>query len=168
MEKKHINTFICSVLLLGMAALLYNTIQYYRTIHILKAGIPQKVTLMIYPRVSSPVGRAVTFRSPDPIVTEFWSALTDIRLYWPNHDTISSRDHEWFVEIFAEDGLMHIQMDFHIPSHKSSIVAGQIGRFSSRNMTNYGDFQSGQLYQWYQQYSHRWLTPEGTPPAPQP
>ena len=165
MEKKHIVTIIQLIMLLGMGALLYNTIQYYRTVHILKANIPEKVTLMIYPRGSSPVGRAVTFRSPDPIVTEFWSALTDIRRYWPNHD---SGVHAWFVEIWAKDGLIHIQINFHIPSHKGDIVAGQIGTFSSISMTNYGEFQSRQLYQWYQKYSHHWLTPEGTPPAPQP
>jgi len=166
--KKSASIFLCLIMILGIGKLTYNTIQYYRIVPILKAGIPQKVTLMIYPRVSSLSGRAVTFRSPDPIVTEFWSALADIRRYWPNHDTISSRDHAWFVEIFAEDGLIHIQMDFHIPSHKSSIVAGRIGTFSSISMTNYGEFQSRQLYQWYQTYSHRWLTPEGSPSAPPP
>ena len=47
-------------------------------------------------------------------------------------------------------------------------MVGHLGKFSSKGTIDYGYFQSRKLYQWYQKYSHRWLEPEGSQPAPTP
>ncbi|GAK54525.1 hypothetical protein U14_05812 [Candidatus Moduliflexus flocculans] len=55
----------------------------------------------------------------------------------------------------------YIQIKFHIPYGQGHVVVGEFAGYQNA-------FQSRQLYQWYQTYSHRWLMPEGTPPASQP
>ena len=125
----------------------------------LRSFDPQKVTsFKIYPRLTEPVGDSITFSISDPIVSDFFQALKDISSYSRNHDTVASWDHDWFLSISAENTM--IQINFHIPYGRGNIVAGEFD--------GGGEFQSRQLYQWYQQYSHRWLTPEGSPPAPPP
>lgn len=43
---------------------------------------------------------------------------------------------------------------------KENILFGTLGKWGKNSGDFfYGDFQSRQLYQWYKQYSHRWLTP---------
>ena len=61
-----------------------------------------------------------------------------------------SLDHEWFVEIDTTERQV-IQMSCHLPANGKQIVHGSFER------SYYGRFQSQRLFQWYQQYSHRWL-----------
>ncbi|GAK54527.1 hypothetical protein U14_05814 [Candidatus Moduliflexus flocculans] len=141
--------------------------QYRTTIEALTSISPEQVTkFRIYPRVGVPVDTSIEFMLHDSIIADFFQALTDQRSYSYSHDTVASRDHSWFLEIIA--GELFIQISFHIPHDNDNIVAGMLGKFTKNSTTSYGHFQSRQLYQWYQRYSHRWLTPEGTPPAPSP
>jgi hypothetical protein len=113
--------------------------------------------LRIYPRSGIPRGKSVIFRTPDPLIDEFFRSLSDIRIYWPSHDTVTSQDHSWFLEVST--GGDPIQISFYIPSGKGARVAGEFGNWNLRSSVHYGDFQSQQLYDWYQKYSHRWLSP---------
>ena len=122
----------------------------------------QQVTIFrIYPRVSlKPVGTPVIFTAPDPIIDDFFQALTDRRSYPTSRDLVA-RDHNWLLEVAAE-GVPTIQISFIIPHEKGRIVVGRIGEFSANDHSYDGDFQSQQLYSWYHTYSHRWLTPGNT------
>jgi hypothetical protein len=159
MEEKRI--IIIAVLFLAIIGVIRSCqkIQYHRTINTLISMDLQEITMFrIYPRVIRPVGSPVEFKAPDPIIEGFFQSLTDIRPYKPSHDTVASWDHSWFLEVTTE-GIM-IQIDFHIPSGKGSIVTGKLGKFiEGGGGPLYGDFQSRKLYQWYQNYSHRWLSP---------
>jgi hypothetical protein len=53
--------------------------------------------------------------------------------------------------------LEHREISFLIPSGKGDIVVGRLGNFSKTGHSYDGDFQSRELFQWYQKYSHRWL-----------
>jgi hypothetical protein len=121
---------------------------------------PQHVTTFrIYPRVAyGPFRTPVTFKAPDPIIDEFFHALTHRNSYPISRDRIASRDHNWFLEV-ATEGVPTIQISFLIPSGKGDIVVGRLGNFSKRGHSYDGDFQSEFLFQWYQKYSHRWLDP---------
>jgi len=110
----------------------------------------------IYARTSIPRGIPITFKISDPIIEDFFSSLSDIRSYWPTHDTIISTDHQWLVEIFLKDKMMTLY--WYIPSKKGEIVVGEFGI--------YGAFQSKLLYRWYQKYKDRWLNP-GKPQLPE-
>ncbi len=128
---------------------------------------PEQVTMVrIYPRVVTPVGTYVEFTPPDPIVEDFFRALADHRSYSYSHDRVFGKDHQWFFEVAA--GEVFLQVSFHIPDDNDTIVAGMLGKFTSHSTRSYGDFQSRQLYHWYQKYSHRWLEPEESPPTPSP
>jgi hypothetical protein len=132
--------------------------QYRKAISTLTSISPEQVTMFrIYPRVIIPVDEYIKFKAPDPIVTDFFQALTDHRPYSYSHDRVWGHQ-EWFFEVAA--GEVFIQISFHIPYEKGEIVAGRLGKYTKNSMTSYGCFQSQQLYQWYQKYSHRWLTPE--------
>ena len=123
----------------------------------LRSFDPQRVTsFRIYPRVIKPVGESITFNISESIISEFFQALKDISSYSPNHDT-AKKEENWYLEVTAEGDVF--QIGFYIPYGKGNIAVGEFD--------GGGEFQSRQLYQWYQTYSHRWLTPEGTPPVPQ-
>lgn len=144
------------ILVIGIIC--YRNIQYYRTLKILRDINPQDImAFRIYPRVVIPSGESVEFKLPDELITNFFQSLTDIRSYWPNHDTVVSWDHEWFVEVMTRD--ITIQISFHIPSRKDDIVAGEFGKWGESSDFFYGDFQSRKLFQWYQKYKDRWLSP---------
>ena len=146
---------------------MYQQWQYKKTLSSLRTLSPQEVTMFkIYPRVIIPVGKPVEFSGDDPIIGEFFQALTDLRTYHPSHDQVFSEDNSWFLEISTESTM--IQIDFHIPSPHRNFVAGEFGRFGERRSTFYGSFQSQNLFQWYQKYSHRWLKPEASRPTPTP
>jgi len=107
-----------------------------------------------------PVGKAIEFDPHDAIVADFFRSLTNITPYWlPGRD----KQNSWFLEVETHDTM--IQIRFYIPGN-NEILAGALGKWGKKNSgaVFYGDFQSRQLYQWYQTYSHRWLTPEGSPP----
>ena len=141
--------------------------QYQTTIKALTSIPPEQVTMFrIYPRrVGTPIDTHIEFTPPDSIITDFFQALTDQRPYSYSHDR-AREEQQWFFEVAA--GEVFIQISFHIPYDNDNIVAGMLGKFTKNSTRSYGYFQSRQLYQWYQTYSHRWLTPEGSPPAPLP
>lgn len=149
---------ILVILMMGAGTAVYQKVQYHRTIQAFTTIVPQQVsTFRIYPRVFKPVGTPIEFRNPDPMIDEFFHFLTDLRSYQPSHDTVTSRDHSWFLEVATEDSM--IQISFHIPSHLDDTVAGLFGKYSNTRYGTYGSFQSQELFQWYQKYSHRWLNP---------
>jgi hypothetical protein len=121
-------------------------------------NISHIITFRMYAEVTRPVGNSIEFRSSDPIIKEFFQSLEDFHPYSPNHDRVVSRNHHWFLEVADENITIHISC--YIPYREGDIVVGTLGKFSERNDTIYGHFQSEMLYQWYQKYSHRWLTPE--------
>ena len=125
------------------------------------------VTFRIYPRVGIPVGIPREFSVPDGMIEEFCQALGDIHSYQYDHDTVVSETHSWFLEFDTETE--RLQISFHIPSDRREIVVGELGEFNvGGGGPHYGYFQSRQLYHWYQKYSHRWLVPDGSQPAPVP
>ena len=141
---------------------MYRQWQYQKALSSLCALSPHEVTMFkIYTR-----GEPVEFTGDDPIIEEFLQILTDLHTYYPNHDQIFSEDDSWFLEISTES--MMIQINFHIPLPHRAFVAGKFGRFGERRSTFYGSFQSQNLFQWYQKYSHRWLKPEASRPTPTP
>ena len=121
----------------------------------------------IYPKLSTKLGNPISFKNQDQLIDNFFQSLRDLDSYKPNHDRVATREHTWILEIFAAG--QSFQIRCYIPSsRKEKIVVGEIGSFEIKENYGLGYFQSRQLYQWYQQYSHRWLTPEGSPPAPPP
>ncbi len=161
-EKQDIKTFLILFIVLVVfyaVATSWAKWGYEKRMTALRSMNPEKVTLFkIYPRVIMAVGDSSTFNVSDPIISEFFQALWDVSSYSRTHDTIASTDHSWCLIVSTDRSA--IQIDFHIPYGKGDIVAGEFD--------GYGSFQSRRLYQWYQKYSHRWLTPEGAPPAPKP
>jgi hypothetical protein len=151
--------FLCVVLVLSFSQKRADK-QAMKT---LKAINGQEVaSFKIYPRMSVPEGEAIEFQRPDLIVQEFFPAIQDFCSYKPSHDTISSQDDSWFLEMTAENINMHI--NFYIPSGQKNFVVGVIRRVNDTK--THSDFQSEALYRWYQKYSHRWLVPEGAQLAP--
>ena len=129
---------------------------------ILLAIEPSDITLFrIFPRTGKPIGSSIEISPPEPIIDEFIQALTDIGTYLPNHDTVELREHTWSLEISTEEAEKIVPIHFYIPYQQGDIVVADM-------LGNDGYFQSRQLYQWYQKYSHRWLEPEDAPPTPTP
>ncbi|MCP4404320.1 MAG: hypothetical protein GY801_44350 [bacterium] len=125
---------------------------------------PQEVSVFkIYPRISKPVNTPLVFRVPEPLIEDFFHALTDLSTYRYNHDTVQSPDHSWCLEVVAENAVF--QVEFHIPVGRGNIVAVELGAYRTGGT---GYFQSRQLYHWYQKYSHRWLEPDESQPTPTP
>ncbi len=120
----------------------------------------------IYPRVSfAPSKTYRTFDAFDPLIKDFFLSLSDMHSYSPSHDRVVSLDHSWFVELATTQDI-RFQIGCYIPSQQGELVIGELATGYSKNPQFYGKIQSRQLYQWYQTYSHRWLTPEASPPAP--
>ncbi len=143
----------------------YDKIKFRRKIKNLTSIDSSQVTIFrIFPRVIRPVGASKEFQTSDRIITDFFKSLADLRPYRQSHDTVTSLDHSWFLEIVTRTH--RVQIDFHIPSKKGELVAGKIGKWDKNFATFYGGFQSRKLYQWYQKYSHRWLESEGSQPTP--
>ena len=128
----------------------------------LQALEPREVSVLkIYPRISKPVNTPLAFRVPDPLIEDFFHALTDLSTYRYNHDTVKSNDYTWCLEVVTGNAVFLVE--FHIPIGRGNIVAGKLGEYRTGGS---GDFQSRQLYKWYQKYSHRWLEPGESPPTP--
>ena len=129
------------------------------------------VAFRIYSGISRPPnGSFVEFKNSELIVKEFLRSLADLKRYRRHRDDIDGLDNMWFMEIVVRGKMF--QIDCYVPSHFSSrqndTVVGELGKFFNTRVDSDGYFQSRQLYQWYQKYSHRWLEPEGTQPAPTP
>jgi hypothetical protein len=137
--------------------LLWQAVTYYQTLKVLQNMAPHRVSsLWIYPTVGRPTGTPVKFPAPHPIINDFLTSLRDARRYWPNHDTVDSPTHSWFLEITAAGKT--IQLRCHIPSRKNHVVACELGSFHLSGSLFYGDIQSELLRQWYQVYSEQWLS----------
>ena len=158
-----------SIWIVALGSSVYQKIQYHRTMHTLTQELPvvlqqanarSLTTFVIYPSAGKPVGTPVVLTLPDPLIDAFFEALNDARSYAPSGVTVTSPVHNWFIEIMI--GNERLQIRCYIPSNEHSKMV--VGEFIGWN----GSFQSRQLYQWYQTYSHRWLTPEGSPSAPPP
>jgi len=136
----------------------WQTIQFYRTIHTLKALSSFEIhELKIYPRVGKAKGIPIISTSPDTMLHEFGDALKDIRAYRGNPSKIMSLDHVWFIELETTKGQI-IQMPCHLPENGEKIVHGELGKFYEKGGGPfYGRFQSEKLFQWYQKHSSRWL-----------
>ncbi len=147
----------------------YSRKAHKKIINALESISSQQVTkLEVYPRVSyGAFGVPVTFIAPDQIIGDFLQTVMDRQSYPTSRDRVDSENNCWFLEITTKD--TSVQMSFYIPSQKRGIVVGRLGKFPENGARYYyGDFQSRQLYHWYQKYSHRWLEPEKTPPIPSP
>lgn len=164
MKEKLIPILVLVIFATVVGILVYSRKEDERTIDALMSMDPQQVTIFkIYPGVAyGPFGTPVVFNIPDPIIDEFFHALTDHNSYPISRDRIASQDHNWFLEI-ATEGVPATQISFLIPSGKGNIAVGRVGEFSEKGYSYDATFQSKLLYQWYQKYSHRWLTPEGAP-----
>jgi hypothetical protein len=144
-----------------VSIIIWQTIQFYRTTHTLKSLSPLAIReLKIYPRVGSARGKPVIFSSPDTLIDQFLNALIDIRTYRGGSKGVMSFDHMWFIELETTEGRV-IQMPCHLPANGKKVVHGTVGRFYEWGVVPYGDFQSQKMFQWYQQYSHRWLGEKG-------
>lgn len=145
-------------IILILVMLIYGKSEYKTKINALTSMNPQHVTTFkIYSRVAGrPYRTPVTFNAPDPLIEEFFHALTDRRSYPTSRDT-AKVEQQWFLEVAT--GEIMIQIAFYIPYKKGDIVVGIIGNFSETGGSYDGDFQSRKLFQWYQKYSHRWLSP---------
>jgi hypothetical protein len=113
--------------------------------------------MRVYPRIILPDRRPIVFSPPDPLIEEFLVALKDMKFYLGGNRGSSSADHTWLVEIY--DGNENIvRINCHVPRGIENRIHGRLGQFDTQGGGQYyGDFQSEGLFQWYQQYSHRWL-----------
>jgi hypothetical protein len=159
MKEKVLTIVGLSILAIVVGMVVYEKMQYKRIIRSLTSMNPQNInSFRIYRRFNQPIGVPEKFRTPDPIIDAFFQSLGDIRSYSPSHDTVASQDHSWFLEV-ATEGKM-IQIHCYVPSDRGDLVVGELGEFrEGGGGPHYGWFQSRKLYQWYQTYKHRWLSP---------
>ncbi|MCP4398873.1 MAG: hypothetical protein GY801_16435 [bacterium] len=150
-------TFILVVIAI-VASIVWQKIQFYRTIHILKSLSPGAIhELKIYPQAAKVGGYFVTIVAPDPLIEDFLLSLADARSYYGSPKGTLSPNHEWLAVLITVQGQV-IQMRSHLPANRKNVVHGSFGRFHEHGGgTHYGEFQSQNLYDWYQKYSHRWL-----------
>ena len=156
------------VLIVGIILLSSNTIQnrnqkrvQQKKINDLKALSWQDiVAFRVYPDISysDNTAKAMTFALDEKLVTEFFQALSDNVPYQPKHDRTLR---QWGVQFNTQT--TRIMIRFYIPVDTTNIVVGEIDSDNGFVM-----FKSHLLVEWYQTYSHRWLTPEGAPSAPPP
>ncbi len=104
-------------------------------------------------------GQPIAFKTSAPIVEAFLTSVTDFHSSSSSAGSIASLDHSWLIEILIQEEM--IQMSCSILSGKDHVVFGYIGKFRPTSALYYGHFQSQQLFQWYQKYSHVWLNPDG-------
>jgi hypothetical protein len=161
MKEKLVILLVLLILAISVGVLVYQIIQYKRTIKALTSMDPRQVTIFrIYPRVGIPVRTPMEFEVPDPIIDEFFQSLSDLRSYLISRQ-MAREDQQWLLEIAVGDVI--IQVRFSKPYQKGDIVIGEVGKFSEGYTIHYGSFKSQKLFQWYQKYSHRWLSPPAAP-----
>ena len=132
-------------------SMIRETIQFSRTTRLLKSLQPHSIReFNISPWTTVGGYSALSFSPQDAIVKDFVRALGDLRAYRGSPKGTMSRAHEWFVEMVTTDGRI-IQMGCHLPAGKKNVVHGKFVHILN------GKFQSEALFQWYQQYSQRWL-----------
>jgi hypothetical protein len=160
---KREKTIIISILLLAgtiaIGILFGPEGEYQRAFNKLIAVTPQQViAIKVYPKTDRGFSKnPIIFNSPNPLINEFMDALANIRPYSPSHDRSEDRQ-VWLLDLLTEEDV--IQILFYIPYEREKNVVGVLRKLSNSEITDYGSFQSRQLYDWYQTYSHRWLTPE--------
>jgi hypothetical protein len=156
-----------AIIFAGRGISYYKKNQYKKAIQTLTSMQVENIAIFrVYPKVGRPVGEFVEFRDSIPIVDEFVKSLTDQRRADSSliHDGVSSVEHCWFLEIATKSETL--QINCYIPARREDIVVGEFLSFDDgRRNAPYDSFQSRNLYQWYQKYRHRWLTPE-EPSAP--
>ena len=156
--KKFSGKWIVLILIFSVFGVwLIQRVVFYQTLTTLKSISYKEVqVLKIYPNASMSIGTPIEFRNPDSIIKDFLRSIADIQKYWGGGYTVEK--HGIFIEIFTTN--QKIQMNCSIPTHKRNTIVGWID--------DNDQYESKLLFQWYQTYSHRWLTPEGSPSAPSP
>ena len=131
----------------------YQKVQYTRVKPILMSIAPDEVTSF---RIVSNVSESSTdeeardFGQETELVTEFFQALEDMQFAAPLYQEYLE---QWSAHI--KTATTGVTIEFFIPADEPILVVGLVD-----SEAGYSYFQSQQLYQWYQKYSHRWLTPE--------
>lgn len=150
---KEIIIGIAIVAVIGVCIL--KIIRDYRAFEGIMTLTLQDVTMFrIYPRVGGPRGIPREFFPNESIVIEFLESIMDFKAYHSTPSSAISRDYTWFVEIATQEGKI-IQTRCSISQYTPHIVIVHVGT---------ARYQSKQLLQWYQKYSHLWLEPvESTP-----
>ena len=105
------------------------------------------ISFKIYPGAIAPVGPSIIFKPPSPVIDTFFQSIKDMRSSWTNYSP-ANEEYVWFLEIATQKGDI-IQLSCTIPAKKRTYVVGMLN--------DHDFFKSRQLYQWYQDYSHRWL-----------
>lgn len=154
--KENLGIIIFLCILIGIGIFRYGTRRtYQKTIDTLASIDASHVTgFSIYPKTTRPSGIPVIVRPPDPMIGEFFQALTDVRRYPASRDTVA-QEQAWFLEISTAEGL--VQIACYVPFQKGNIVVGGVGKFTTSGGGYTTEFQSDSLYQWYQKYKHRWV-----------
>lgn len=128
--------------------------QYSRVKPILTSISPEKVfSFKVIPGVSeSSTGKETNEFSQDAeLMTEFFQALEDMQFAAPMHKEFVD---QWSIQIHT--GTTTLNVECSIPADDPTVVVGFID-----SSAGYSYFQSRKLFQWYQTYSHRWLSPPG-------
>ncbi len=89
------------------------------------------------------------FTQETAMMMGFFQAIEDMQFSAPKYKEFLA---QWKIEIHA--GATLVTVECSIPADDPTLVIGLID-----SPVGYTYFQSRQLYQWYQTYSHRWLTP---------
>lgn len=113
-------------------------------------------TFRLYPKVGTPYGTPKEFTVPDPLIDEFFQAISDHQSYPLSRDS-AEEGHSWFIEVADHEQML--QLSCYIPYQKGEIAVVMFGDFSETSHSYYGTFQSHLLYQWFQTHSPRWLAP---------
>lgn len=160
MKNKKVFLVVCLICIVsvGVGKCVHQTVFVKKKLlTILRSFNSQNIrSLKIYPGVVRPVGKAVEIFPPDPLIESFVLSFADTRSF----DSFANIDieHSFFLEILGE-GVV-IQVVCHIASQNDGRFLGGFVKLQGRSTWYYGGFQSELLFQWYQKYSHRWLTPE--------
>ena len=141
----------------------YQKEQYERVMPFLAALTPGRITSF---KISSHALRVdvskseLEFNKNDILVMEFLQALEDrhfiTRIPYKSQAVI-----QWKTQIFRK--VDAVTIEFFVYEDFPDVVIGLVDSYAG-----YTYFQSRQLYQWYQKYSHRWLEPEKAQPTPTP
>ena len=144
--------FVILVITSVVGILIFYIVQERKGLNTLISMNPQQISSFKI-SYSGKLGKeSIVFFIPDTIIDDFFYALSDANSYSPSHDTVASNEHSWFMEISTKEDT--IQLGCYIPSRKTGVVIGQPKTWGD---SGYSDFQSRNLYQWYQKYKDRWL-----------
>ena len=82
-------------------------------------------------------------------MTKFFQALEDMQFAAPKYKELVD---QWSIQI--RTGTTTVNIACSIPAEDPTMVVGLID-----SDAGYSYFQSRKLFEWYQTYSHRWLSP---------